>query len=275
MVTGAAAGIGRAIALALAREGTDLCLLDVDAAKLVTVAEEVQTFGVEVLTTVCDLANHSAVGASLELLRNKWDRLDILINNAGLAFFGPTHTMSAEQLDRLMAVNLTAPLQLIRELLPTLLAQEESHIVNVCSILGLVTMKRTAGYQASKFGLVGFSGALRAEYGHAGLGVTALCPGFVRTAMIENLPGMVRPVVPGWAFTSAERVAARTITAIRRNQGLVVIGPSARVFWWLMRLSPPLVGWFNRERKRRGRKICAGAKLPVRGPATTEQVPGD
>jgi len=99
MVTGAAAGIGRAIALALAREGTDLCLLDVDAAKLVTVAEEVQTFGVEVLTTVCDLANHAAVGASLELLRNKWDRLDILINNAGLAFFGPTHTMSAEQLD--------------------------------------------------------------------------------------------------------------------------------------------------------------------------------
>ena len=100
---------------------------------------------------------------------------------AGVAYYGATLDMTAEQWERIMAVNLLAPIQLIRALLPTLIAQDEAHVVNVGSIFGLVPLRKGAAYQTSKFGLVGLSAALRAEYGRD-IGVTALCPGFVRCA---------------------------------------------------------------------------------------------
>ncbi len=180
------------------------------------------------------------------------------MNNAGLAYYGPTHQMRREQWDKLLAVNLLAPIQLVRELLPTLAAQEEAHILNVCSIFGLTTLRKGAAYQTTKFGLVGFTTALRAEYGGSQIGVTALCPGFVRTAMLETFatgaPDQRRHVVPSWASTSAEHVATAAIRSIRKNKGIVVVPMLARAMWRVTRLSPALVDWLTREGwRRRGR----------------------
>jgi 3-oxoacyl-[acyl-carrier protein] reductase len=134
--------------------------------------------------------------------------------------------------------------------MPTLLAQDEAHIVNVCSIFGLVPLRKGAAYQTSKFGLVGLSAALRAEYGRD-IGVTALCPGFVRTAMLETFAtadaGQPRHVIPAWLCASPETVAAAAVRALRRNRGLVVITPAARLLWWLARLSPGLLDWLTRQ----------------------------
>ena len=250
LVTGAASGIGRALALALAKEGADLYLIDIDEVKLAAAAREAQGASVTVATRVCDLTQPSEITAAVRSVLSAWGALNILVNNAGVAYYGATDAMTAEQWERIIAVNLLAPIQLVRELMPTLLAQDEAHIVNVCSIFGLVPLRKGAAYQTSKFGLVGLSAALRAEYGRD-IGVTALCPGFVRTAMLETFatadPGQPRHVIPAWLCASPETVAAAAVRALRWNRGLVVITPAARMLWWLARLSPGLLDWVTRQ----------------------------
>ena len=259
LVTGAASGIGRAIALALGREGADLYLLDIDEENLALTARAADRLGVSVATVVCDLAQPARIRAAVGALIAGWGRLNILVNSAGIAYYGPTHQMTTQQWNRLLSVNLLAPIQLVHELLPLLAAEEEAHILNVSSIFGLVPMRKGAAYQTSKFGLVGFSAALRAEYSRRNFGVTALCPGFVRTPMLETYAmgrgEDKRHAIPRWASLDADMVAARAIVAIRRNQGLVVMHPLARGLWRLARLSPSLVDWVTREGWRRRKPL--------------------
>jgi 3-oxoacyl-[acyl-carrier protein] reductase len=250
LVTGAASGIGRAIALALAREGADLFLVDIHAENLTTVSSEARGHGVEVVTAICDLAEPSQITATVNSLLAEWGRLDILINNAGLTYYGATELMTGEQWHRIMSVNLLAPIQLFRELMPVLSAADEAHILNVCSFLGLVPWRKATAYQTTKFGLVGFTAALRAEYYREHFGVTALCPGFVRTSLLEE----GTRTAPSWICTTPEIIASKAIGAIRKNRGRVLVTPVAHLCFWLMRISPTLVDWLLREGwRRRGR----------------------
>ena len=252
LVTGAAGGIGRAIALALAREGADLFLVDIDAAKL----ESAAAAGTRARRQGRDAPLRSRRAGrdqrDGEALAAEWGALNILINNAGVTWYGPTDTMSAEQWRRIMAVNLLAPIQLFRELLPLLAAADEAHVVNVCSMFGLTPWRKAAAYQTSKYGLVGFTAALRAEFQRAHFGITALCPGFVRTALLDGPAGDRAALA--WISTTPETVAARAIGAIRRNRGLVLVTFTTHVYWRLYRVAPGLVDWLLREGwRRRGR----------------------
>jgi short-subunit dehydrogenase len=265
LVTGAATGVGRAIALALAREGADLYLIDIDARRLEIAAVEARRHGVEVVTRICDLRQDHEIGAAVADMLARWKGLDILVNNAGIAHYGPTHLMTAAQWRDIVAVNLTAPISLVHALLPILLAQDEAHILNVSSVLGLVTQQKVAAYQATKFGLVGFSLALRAEYSGRGIGVTALCPGPARTAMLEEVeserPDKPLPLPPAWLMTTPDHIAACAIAAIHRDRRIVVVSPLAKLLWWLMRLTPGVIDWISREGWRRRRKIDVAADL--------------
>jgi short-subunit dehydrogenase len=267
-VTGAAAGIGRALALALAREGADLFLVDIDGERLQATAAEARSHGVEAVSRVCNLCEHNEISAAVAAVLATWTRIDIVVNNAGVAYYGPTHNMTTVQWDRVLAVNLLAPIQLIREFLPTLALQDEAHILNVCSVFGLVTQRKVTAYQTTKFGMVGLSLALRAEYGRGGVGVTALCPGLVRTTMLEvaerGRPDKRLPLPPAFLMTTPEHVADRAIAAIRRNKGIVVVSPLARLMWWTMRLAPGLVDWISREGWRRPHRVDVAADLAAR-----------
>jgi short-subunit dehydrogenase len=255
LITGAAAGIGRALALELARWKANLLLVDFDAAGLAATALEARRCGVRVDACVADLSRSEEVGALAARVRHEYPHLDVLVNNAGVAYYGTTHEMSHDQWRRVVAVNLAAPIQLTRELLPVLFERPEAHLLNMCSISGLVGSSRLAAYNATKFGLVGFTESLRAEYGPRGLGVTALCPGLVRTRIFESaMTGGSKsaPRFPRWMTTSPERVAKGAVRAIRRNQGLVVITPQARFVWWVKRFTPWLldrVQQFRRVRR--------------------------
>jgi 3-oxoacyl-[acyl-carrier protein] reductase len=124
-------------------------------------------------------------------------------------------------------------------------------------MFGLVTWRKATAYQTSKFGLIGFSAALRAEYQREHFGVTALCPGFVRTSLVEghqadDQGGERAP--PAWLCTTPAIVAAKAMQAIHKNRGMVLITPAAHFYWRLMRISPALVDWLIREGwRRRGR----------------------
>lgn len=250
LVTGAASGIGRAIAHKLAEAGADLFLVDIDADQLDKTADECRRHQVDVAYTRCDVSHPREISRVVRHLLDRWGGVDILINNAGVAYYGRTELMSASQWEHVLAVNLHAPIQFTRELLPSLLDRRETHLVNVCSIAGLIPLRKLAAYETTKFGLVGFSLSLRAEFWRYGLGVTALCPGFVQTGLFDTtMHGRIPrplPVPPWWMLGTPKAVAAACLRAIGKNQGLVTVTPLARCLWGMQRLSPALMGFFCR-----------------------------
>jgi short-subunit dehydrogenase len=255
LVTGAAAGIGRAIALALAREGADLCLVDINEEGLLDVAKEIGQLGCRTLAIPCDVSQPAQIEAATETLLDTWGGLEILVNNAGVLLYGPTHRMSEDQWERMMAINLLAPIHFIRLLMPTLLGQPESHLVTVSSIYGLYATRKTAAYHAAKFGLVGLTESLRAEYSRQGIGVTTVCPGFVQSNLFDSgetsHKKVEMPQPPAWCCTTAERVATKTIRGIRRNQRLVLVGSVAYGAYYLKSLAPWLLDWIQHMRSSR------------------------
>ena len=259
VITGAASGIGKAVAIELAAAGSNVFLVDKDADALTKVAQEASKLGVEVLVSNCDLANPREISTTINQVLTTWKHVHILVNCAGVLCYGPLHLTPEEKWRQSMAVNLLAPIQITYQLLETLLSEDEVHIVNVCSLLGLVATKNFPVYQATKFGLVGFSSGLRNDYHRKGFGVTTLCPGFVRTPMMHNITDphahKSPPALPEFLCSTPEAVAAAALSAIKRDQGLVVIGFIARIAWWLTRLSPHLVDWINREGWRQRGKI--------------------
>lgn len=255
LITGAASGIGRAIALKLADEGARLYLLDVDALGMSKVVAEARRRGVEATGRHCDLSQSQQITAAVHHLLDRVGGVDILVNNAGITYYGKTLEMTAEHWNRLLAVNLLAPIQLTRELLPTLLSREESHVLNVASICGLVGLSRVSAYSTSKFGLVGFSESLRAEFNRQGVGVTALCPGLVDTNLFAAAPrGRDREenkIPPSWLLATPEAIAARAVRAIYRNQAVVVVQPYARMLHLVKRLAPRVLDLANGIRRRK------------------------
>ena len=267
LITGAASGIGFGLATALAKERCNLILVDVNAAGLATATTALASAPGRVDTIVCDLANPAAIEPMLQQVERLCDAPDLLINNAGIAIYGPTNEMTQEQWDRVLQINLLAPVQITNRLLPRMLLLDDPHIVNICSISGLVAGGRCAAYHTSKFGLVGFTEALRAEFGRRGVGVTAICPGPVLTPLYQaaqnSRNGHSVPTPPPWLCTTAGYVAARTLKAIRRNERQVLITPMARILYLLKRFVPSLIDWanhFSRNGKKRRLAAAAAAK---------------
>jgi len=246
LVTGAASGIGRAIALKLASRGTHLVLADRDHLGMARTAEMAAPEAIHVATFHYDAAMPDEVAALAEFAAAQAGGVDLLVNNAGITYRGPTDRMQVEHWDRMLDVNLYAPIRLTHALLPTLLCRREVHILNVCSVLGLVGLPKVCAYNTAKFGLVGFTESLRSEYGPQGVGVTALCPGLVRTNLFDSSLSNGHEQAkhpPRWATTTPERVARAAVTAIRRNRGLVVMEPVARLTYAVKRFLPGLLDW--------------------------------
>jgi short-subunit dehydrogenase len=269
LLTGAASGIGRALALNLAREGVHLYLLDVDAGGLAAVVEECRRHNVVAVGRVCDLSQPTQISAAIADLLARWKYIDLLVNNAGVAYYGPTEKMTAAQWDWLMAINLLAPVQITRELLPTLLGRKGAHILNVCSVSGMVAGGRFTAYHTSKFGLVGFTEALRAEYNRRGIGVTNLCPGPVSSnlynrALSGRSGNQPVPNPPTWLSASPEWVARRGVRGIKKNKRLVLVTPLARLLYAMKRISPAFLDGLNHISRR---------KKPVAGDTSNAEPP--
>jgi 3-oxoacyl-[acyl-carrier protein] reductase len=249
-VTGAASGIGRAIAIALAREGVNLVLSDHDADGLASAQDDAAKLGVSATAAICDLTQPAEIAEMLDRLFSTAP-LHILVNCAGIALYGQQRSVSDGDWRNLMAVNLLAPMQITTHLINVLARSDEAHIVNMSSIFGLVPVRGLAAYQASKYGLVGFTLAVRNDYHRKNFGVSVICPGLVRTPMVEpDGPSKIYakiPKLPTWLFTTPERVAEVTVNAIKRDKGLVVITFAAHVMWYLNRFFPGLVDLLNRE----------------------------
>ena len=216
LVTGASGGLGQAIARHLAAAGASLILSGRRADVLEELAAEL---GAQI--AVADLADADAVRALAEAHGD----VDILVANAGLPASGRLQSFSEEQIDRALLVNLRAPILLAHAIAPAMVARGSGHIVLMSSLSGKAPAAGSSIYSATKFGLRGFAGALRAELHGSGVGVSAIFPGFIRDAGMFEDAGVTLP--RGTGTKSPQAVARATLRAIERNKGEVDVAPIA------------------------------------------------
>jgi NAD(P)-dependent dehydrogenase (short-subunit alcohol dehydrogenase family) len=266
LVTGAASGIGRALALELARKGARVALVDIDRAGLASALGEVRRLApdVEASAHVTDLADPEAVDALAKAALAELGHVDLLVNNAGVAVVSPLVQMTTSDWSLVTGVNVWGPIRLTQALLPSMLARKSGRIVMTASLAGLVGAPGMVAYSTTKFAIVGFTEALRHEVEGQGVGVTLVCPGYVRTgfhaATRYKNDGFEQFLdrAPRWYGLSAERVAAIVLDAVARGQSLVTIGPE-KAGWLLKRLSPELGFWVTRWVAERTGILRAGA----------------
>jgi NAD(P)-dependent dehydrogenase (short-subunit alcohol dehydrogenase family) len=181
IVTGAAQGIGRKAAEVLAAAGYGLLLMDLQACTATT--EAVKKAGVEVEEVLGDISDEAVVKRAVDVVRSRWGRVDVLVNNAGISFIAPAETVEGKAFLRVLEVNLLAPFLLAKGFGAMMLEQKSGSIVNVASIAGLVGIGDRSAYNASKHGLIGLTRTLAAEWGGRGVRCNAVCPGWVKTEM--------------------------------------------------------------------------------------------
>ena len=248
VVSGAASGIGRGIALALARRGCDLALVDIDGAGLAATAAQAETLGVRTSRHVVDVADRVAVAALPAALRAAHGRVDVLVNNAGVALGGTFEQVSEADFDWLMAINFDAVVRMTRAFLPLLRASDDARIVNVSSVYGLVSPPGQSAYSASKFAVRGFSNALRHELEGTRIGVTVVHPGGVATAIARNAraPAGVpseeialrRAASEKMLRMAPERAGEIIVRAVERRRARVLVGTDAVIVALIERLAP-------------------------------------
>jgi len=213
VVTGAASGIGRAIAYLFADEGARVAVVDRDAEGVERVVDAIRRAGGVAAGFTVDLADPMVAGPMVLGVRKELGPVDVLVNGAGVAAGGPIDGDGyQEQWDRAMAVNLAAPMHLIRACLPDLQRRGEGRIVNIASTEGLLGSRRTSPYTASKHGLVGLTKALAVDLGPTGVTVNAVCPGAVSTGMTAGIPdeakeAYARRRVPARRYADPEEIA--------------------------------------------------------------------
>lgn len=246
-ITGAGSGIGRALAEELARRGCHLALSDIDEAGLAETVGRCEGRGVKVTSELVDVADRDAVHAWADHVVADHGKVNVIVNNAGVALGASVATMSYDDLDWLMGINFWGVVHGTKAFLPHLKASGEGHVVNISSVFGLVSIPSQSAYNAAKFGVRGFTDALRIELDIEDVGVssTTVHPGGIKTAIAAN--ARMDESVAGFsgdharefdklARTTPEKAAKQILTAVERNRRRALIGPDAKVFDLVSRL---------------------------------------
>ncbi|HJV22573.1 MAG TPA: SDR family oxidoreductase [Holophagaceae bacterium] len=241
LVTGAASGIGRLMALEAASRGARLALVDRDETGLERVRSELEGRGQLAMTFPCDLRDRVAIQATFAEVEAALGGVDVLINNAGVVGGKPLLEASPESIELTFQVNALAPIWTSRAALPGMIARGRGHIVTLASAGGLVGTTRLVDYCASKFAAVGFDDALRAELRRLGLPIqtTVVCPFFIDTGMFAGVKTRLPWLLP---ILRPEDVAARVIRAVELDRARLLMP-------WAVHLVTPLrilpVSWFD------------------------------
>ncbi len=238
MITGAGSGIGRALALNLARRGSLLALSDVDEAGLAeTVAQAQRAGAVEVRSDRLDVADRDAFGRYALDVVQQFGRVNVVINNAGVALAGDFTDLEYNDIDWIVGVNFWGVVHGTKEFLPHLIASGDGHVVNLSSLFGLVSMPGQSMYNATKYAVRGMTEALREEMLIAGhpVGVTAVHPGGIKTAIARNARVSAKESKEETATLFDEKLARMTperaaeiiVNGILKNRARVLVGIDA------------------------------------------------
>jgi len=185
VVTGASMGIGKAAAVAFAREGANVAIVDIDQAHGEAVANEIESNGSEALFISADVSKAGEVSALVDKVMDQWGRLDVLVNNAGIYVQGDATETSLEDWERILAVNLTSPFLCTQYAIPAMRQSGGGVIVNVASEAGLVGIKGQVAYNVSKGGLIALTRSCAVDLADSGIRVNSVCPGTTFTPLVE------------------------------------------------------------------------------------------
>ncbi len=243
IITGASSGIGAAVARRLARDGMRLTLAARRLDKLEQVAAEVDALGGEAFVVQTDVRNRDEIQRMVEATLERWGRIDVLLNNAGMGHDKPLFRLKPEKIRDEIHLNLIAVIECAQVVLTVMLRQKSGHIINVASMAGLVAMPSLSIYSASKFGVVGFSDALRQELRGSGISVSTFCPGYTPTelspalkAIAEGRTDVPRPM----GLMPVTYVADEVARLIRHPRRRVIIPTSWKFLVFIAFLFPGL-----------------------------------
>ncbi len=254
VVTGAASGIGRALAGSLAGRGATVVLADIDEAGAKLAADELAAGPPgRASAAPLDVTDAAAVKEVVERTARDHGHLDFMFNNAGVGIVGEVTELTLAHWERAIDVNLRGVVHGVVAAYPIMVAQGRGHIVNTASLAGLIPSPMLTPYGMTKHGVVGLSTSLRMEASAHGVRVSALCPGVIETPLLDkgNPPDLPEvPGVPdgrelltravGRAYPAA-KLAEDALDGVARNRPLIVTPAHARIPWRLYRLSPRLL----------------------------------
>jgi 3-oxoacyl-[acyl-carrier protein] reductase len=192
LVTGGAQGIGRAIALNLAQGGASVAVTDMQRAKLDEVVKEIEDKGGKALALSVDVTDVAAVQAMVERALEALGKVDILVNNAGITRDSLAMRMKTGDWDAVLKTNLYGAFHCIQAVLPSMVRQRYGRIINIASVVAQAGNVGQANYISSKAGIIGLTKAVAAEVARRNITVNAVAPGFIATAMTENLPAEIK-----------------------------------------------------------------------------------
>ncbi|WP_224371151.1 SDR family NAD(P)-dependent oxidoreductase [Hyalangium versicolor] len=274
-VTGAASGIGRAMAVLLARRGCHVALSDVNEKGLAETAEACRAHGVQVRATRVDVAQRAAVHTWADEVARELGAVHIIINNAGVALGATIEDTRYEDFEWLMNINFWGVVHGTKAFLPHIQAAGEGHIVNVSSVFGLISVPTQGAYNAAKFAVKGFTDALRQEMEveNNAIGVTCVFPGGIKTNIARSSRTRIRP---GWVdeqsaanveklfSTPPEDAAEDILAAILKNRRRQLIGIDAVFIDLMQRVLPVFYQRFLIAGARRRRSQMFGGRAMKR-----------
>ena len=247
IVTGAASGIGRAIAAELVARGSHVVVADLDADGAARAAAEL---GPLASAATLDVADAAAVTALVRQVVDEHGRLDVMVNNAGVAIGGLLEELDERHWAKALDVNLRGVVNGVTAAYRVMRAQGSGHILNTASLAGLIPAPAMLPYTTTKHAVVGLSTALRAEAASQGVQVSVLCPGFVDTPLLDDVyaapasfggssvRARVRLMQP--RFLTPEQTAKRAVDGLAANKAVIPVGFLAHAMWRLLRYAPPV-----------------------------------
>jgi NAD(P)-dependent dehydrogenase (short-subunit alcohol dehydrogenase family) len=275
LVTGAASGIGRSTAIALSRLGARLVLTDIDSKNLKGTADMAQkNGGVVSCQEALDISRYEAVRDFAARVHGECGAMDVVMNIAGIAVWGTVATLRHEHWEKVIAVNLMGPINVIECFVPPMIPAGGGHLVNVSSAAGIIALPWHAAYSASKFGLRGLSEVLRYDLRRYGIGVSVVCPGAVATPLVQTVEilGVDKNHETIKKFTgdfvrravTPEKVADLIVDAVRKNRRMVFTSADIRAAYWLKQKLYFVYDLIMRYLNDRMHELveAAGAKMP-------------
>jgi short-subunit dehydrogenase len=249
LVTGAASGIGRETALLCASRGADLAICDLDETRLATTATVARKSGADVMTQRVDVSDEASVQRFADAVHARHDAVDLLVNNAGIGLVAGLLDTTTDDWNQIIAVNVMGVVHGCRSFVPQMVACGRGHVVNVASAAGFMANPALLAYSATKFAVFGFSEALRGELRPHGIGVTAICPGVINTAIATSSPirgenAAARRTKMAGLYErrgyGPERVAVRILSSVEHDRAVAPVAPEAHAMYALTRACPPL-----------------------------------
>lgn len=191
IITGSGAGIGRATAVKFAAEGARVIVCDIDVKGVEDAVAEIRQKGGEAIGFKLDVTNKAEIESMVKAIMEKWGRVDVLVNNAGIIQDNQLAKMTDEQFDRVININLRGTYLCARAVIEIMIAQKSGVLLNASSITGLYGNYGQTNYAASKWGVIGMAKSWAKELGRHGIRANAVCPGFIRTTILDPMPPKV------------------------------------------------------------------------------------